>query len=69
MEGSNQCHVQVLTSLDEARTAAHQREGSAIAKYNFKAQSPIELSLRVVSCMCVSTWQLVVFVSLNFMYQ
>ncbi|KAK2142809.1 hypothetical protein NP493_4760g00007, partial [Ridgeia piscesae] len=39
----------VLTSLDEARTAAHQREGSAIAKYNFKAQSPIELSLRVAA--------------------
>ena len=47
------CIVQVTTSLDEARSAAHQREGNAIAKYNFKAQSPIELSLRVVSSMCV----------------
>ena len=36
---------------------AHQKEGKAIAKYNFKAQSPIEMSLRVVSSVLVRIMQ------------
>ena len=41
-------YVQVVTSLEEARTAAIQRQGLATAKYTFKAQTAVELSMNKV---------------------
>jgi hypothetical protein len=39
-------YVEVLMSLDEARTAAILREGTAEAKYNFSPQTSKELELK-----------------------
>jgi len=39
-------YVEIITSLDEARATAQEREGSAIAKYNFTAQTSVELSFK-----------------------
>ncbi|XP_012936388.1 uncharacterized protein LOC101862791 [Aplysia californica] len=39
-------YVEVLTSIEAARTAALDAEGQARAKYNFTGQSTVELSLR-----------------------
>ena len=41
-------YVDIITSLDEARVTAEEREGSAIAKYNFTAHTSVELSFRKV---------------------
>ena len=43
------CVVQVVTSIEAAQAAAMQAEGQGRAKYNFTAQSSVELSLRKVS--------------------
>ena len=40
--------VQVLTSLEEAQATASEREGEARAKYNFNAQTGLELTLSKV---------------------
>lgn len=39
-------YVDVLTSIEEAQTAAQQSEGLGRAKYNFNSQTSVELSLR-----------------------
>lgn len=44
-------YVEVLTSIEEAVSAAQQSEGQARAKYNFNAQTSVELSIRKVSNM------------------
>ena len=41
-------YVEVMTSIEAARAAAMQAEGQGRAKYNFTAQSSVELSLRKV---------------------
>ena len=46
-------YVEVTTSLDEARSAAIRREGLATAKYNFNAQTGVELSMRKVKVNCL----------------
>ncbi|XP_076073808.1 uncharacterized protein LOC143045293 isoform X9 [Mytilus galloprovincialis] len=39
-------YVEVLTSIEEAHTAAQQAEGQARVRYNFTAQTGVELTLR-----------------------
>ncbi|XP_052235392.1 uncharacterized protein LOC127847484 isoform X10 [Dreissena polymorpha] len=39
-------YVEILTSIEEANSAAQQSEGLARAKYNFTAQTSVELSMR-----------------------
>ncbi|XP_053392604.1 sorbin and SH3 domain-containing protein 1-like isoform X23 [Mercenaria mercenaria] len=39
-------YVEVLTSIEEASSAAQQSEGQARAKYNFNSQTSVELPLR-----------------------
>ncbi|KAL4239958.1 Sorbin and SH3 domain-containing protein 1 [Mactra antiquata] len=39
-------YVEVLTSIEEAVSAAEQSEGQARAKYNFNSQTSVELTLR-----------------------
>jgi hypothetical protein len=39
---------QVITSIEAAKAAAMQAEGQGRAKYNFTAQSNVELSIRKV---------------------
>ncbi|XP_050393870.1 uncharacterized protein LOC126811885 [Patella vulgata] len=39
-------YVEVMTSIEAAQAAAVQAEGQGRVKYNFTAQSPVELSLR-----------------------
>lgn len=39
-------YIEILTSLEEARTVASTREGKARAKYNFSGQTQLELSFR-----------------------
>lgn len=39
-------YVEVITSIEAAHAAAQQAEGQARAKYNFNAQTTVELSLR-----------------------
>lgn len=46
-------YVEVLTSIEEANNAAQQSEGLARAKYNFTAQTSVELSLRKVHGDCI----------------
>ena len=41
-------YVEVLTSIEEAQSAAMQSEGQARAKYNFNSQTSVELPLRKV---------------------
>ncbi|KAL3877388.1 hypothetical protein ACJMK2_035100 [Sinanodonta woodiana] len=39
-------YIEVLTSIEAAQSAARQAEGQARAKYNFNAQTSVELSLK-----------------------
>ncbi|XP_064615603.1 sorbin and SH3 domain-containing protein 1-like [Liolophura sinensis] len=39
-------YVEIVTSIEAAKAAALQSEGQAKAKYNFTAQTPVEMSLR-----------------------
>ena len=41
-------YVEVLTSIEEASTAARQSEGQARAKYTFNSQTSVELPLSKV---------------------
>ena len=42
-------YVQVIVSLDDARTSAFEREGQAVAKFNFVARTNSELPLQKVN--------------------
>ncbi len=48
------CLLQVITSIDTARLAALQKEGIGRAKYNFNAQTSVELPLRKVTISTIS---------------
>ena len=47
-------YVEVVTSIEEAQHAALQSQGQAKARYNFNAQTSVELPLRKVSACSVS---------------
>lgn len=46
-------YVEVLTSIEEAQSAAMQSEGQARAKYSFNSQTTVELPLRKVGLLNV----------------